>query len=86
MAIKAIEKVKLSKEDRRYLNNELAISKELFHINIIRCYEVIETKNYVYIVMERVPGGELFDLIERKKYFSEFESCYITYQIGRAHV
>lgn len=84
MAIKAIEKVKLSKEDRRYLNNELAISKELFHINIIRCYEVIETKNYVYIVMERVPGGELFDLIERKKYFSEFESCYITYHLLKA--
>eukprot|EP00826_Nyctotherus_ovalis_P040721 TRINITY_DN4036_c0_g1_i1.p3 TRINITY_DN4036_c0_g1~~TRINITY_DN4036_c0_g1_i1.p3 ORF type:complete len:146 (-),score=45.26 TRINITY_DN4036_c0_g1_i1:542-979(-) len=53
-------------------------------MNIIRCYEVVETKNYVYIVMERVSGGELFDLIGRKKYFSEFESCYITYHLLKA--
>lgn len=74
----------MKKENRRYLNNELAITKDLFHMNIIRCYEVVETKNYVYIVMERVSGGELFDLIGRKKYFSEFESCYIAYHLLKA--
>jgi len=34
--------------------------------------------------MERVFGGELFELIGKKKYFSEFESCYITYNLLKA--
>ena len=74
MAVKAIEKVKLTQHERRFLNNEIAITKELTHKNICRCYEVIETKTFVYIIMEKVSGGELFDLLEKRKYLSGFNS------------
>ena len=69
----------------------MALTKELYHKNIARCYEVIETKTYAYIIMERVSGGELFDLLTKRKYFSgiqtfinagiEFESCYMMYHL-----
>ena len=84
LAVKALEKAKLSQNERRFLNNEIAITKEMFHVNIVKCYEVVETKTNVYIVLERLTGGELFDLIEEKKYFSEFESCYVTYHLLKA--
>ena len=82
--MKVLEKVKLSQSERRFLNNEVAITKELFHKNVAKCLEVIETKTYVYIVMERVRGGELFELLDKRKYISEFESCYITYHLLQA--
>ena len=68
--MKAVDKAKLTQKEKRFLNNELAISREICHSNIVKCYDVIETRTYVYIVMERVAGGELFDLLAIRKFFS----------------
>ena len=70
MAVKAIEKVKLTQTERRFLNNEIAITRELSHKNIAKCHEVIETKTFVYIIMEKVAGGELFDLMQKRTVFA----------------
>ena len=37
--------------------------KSLHHPNIIKLYEVIETKNTVFLVMEYASGGELYDYL-----------------------
>jgi len=84
LAVKAMDKALLTQKDRRFLNNEIAITREFYHKNIIKCLDVIETKTFVYIVMERVRGGDLFYLLEKRKFLSEAESVYITYHLLRA--
>ena len=45
---------------------EIQALKELKHPHISRLYQVVETEERYYIVMEYAPGGELFDYIVAK--------------------
>ena len=40
--------------------------KDLNHPNIIKLYEVHESKNSIYLVIEYLTGGELFQKISEK--------------------
>lgn len=42
---------------------EIKILKSVRHPNVIQLYEIIETENQLYLIMEYSEGGELFDLI-----------------------
>lgn len=44
------------------------------HPHIIRLYEVIETPSDIYVVMEYVKSGELFDYIVEKGRLQEDEA------------
>jgi len=69
-AMKVIEKSKLiGKEDM--VRSEVAIMKRCCHSNIIRLVEEFETKDNIYLVMELVKGGDLFDAISRHQKFEE---------------
>ena len=63
VAIKIINKLKLTAETIRMVHREVAIMKMLRHPNIIRLYEVIDTPALLFLVMEYAPGGEVMDLI-----------------------
>jgi len=45
--------------------------KILKHRNVIGLKEVLQSQNHIYIVLELVTGGELFDKIVKAKRFSE---------------
>jgi 5'-AMP-activated protein kinase, catalytic alpha subunit len=45
------------------------------HPNIIQLYEIIETPKQLFLVMEYVSEGELFELILKKKRLKEAEAC-----------
>ena len=45
--------------------------RKLVHKNIIRLYEVYEGQHHVYLVMDLLKGGELFDNIVENKFQSE---------------
>ena len=82
VAIKFIEKAKLIKTiDKQRINREIKILKNTFHYNIIKIYQVIETKDYICIITEYAEGGELFKYILEKKHLSEEESRNIFQQI-----
>ena len=49
--------------------------KMLWHPNIIRLYEVIETQSHLHLVMEYAPGGEVMDFILAKGRLSESVAC-----------
>lgn len=64
-AVKIIDKKALKgKEDS--LENEIMILRKLKHPNIVQLLETFEDKTKVYLIMELVTGGELFDRIVQK--------------------
>ena len=40
--------------------------KGIMHPNIIRLYQVIDTTQDVYLVLEHASGGDLYDLISKQ--------------------
>ncbi|GLT74398.1 hypothetical protein SLA2020_462010 [Shorea laevis] len=63
------------------VSREMKISKLFMHPHIIRIYEVIETPTDIYVVMEYVKSGELFDYIVEKGRLQEDEARKIFQQI-----
>ena len=45
--------------------------REIDHDNIIKLYEVCETQNSIYMVMELLEGGHLLNRIQEKKFSDE---------------
>lgn len=85
VAIKVLEKEKiLESEDIERINREIRFLKKFKNINIIKIYEVVETKNKVFFIMEHAPGGELFNYIVAKKKLDEKEASFFFAQIIHA--
>ncbi|KAJ7955330.1 Non-specific serine/threonine protein kinase [Quillaja saponaria] len=73
-AVKIIEKskiVNLNVTDQ--IKREIATLKLLKHPNVVRLYEVLASKTRIYMVLEYVNGGELFDRIASKGKLTEAE-------------
>uniref|UniRef100_A0A0A9XVD0 non-specific serine/threonine protein kinase n=1 Tax=Lygus hesperus TaxID=30085 RepID=A0A0A9XVD0_LYGHE len=73
VAIKIMEKATLGRDLSRVLS-EVEALKNLTHQHITQVYEVIETDEVIYIVMEYCSGGELFDYIVNNKRLCESEA------------
>eukprot|EP01064_Diplonema_japonicum_P008624 TRINITY_DN16065_c0_g1_i1.p1 TRINITY_DN16065_c0_g1~~TRINITY_DN16065_c0_g1_i1.p1 ORF type:complete len:480 (+),score=42.16 TRINITY_DN16065_c0_g1_i1:70-1509(+) len=72
VAVKVCGKQMLSKgQGRTLLQREIATMKALDHPSVLTLYEVLETTKRFYLVMELVERGELFDLIQDNKKFTE---------------
>jgi calcium/calmodulin-dependent protein kinase I len=79
-AVKIIDKKALrGKEDS--LENEIRVLKRLKHANIVALQEVFEDKTKVFLVMELVTGGELFDRIVEKGSYSEKDAADLIKQV-----
>ena len=57
------------------ISREIKILKQLHHPNVVQIYEIIETEQDLYLVMEFVQGGELFDLIVQNQKLKEKQAC-----------
>jgi serine/threonine protein kinase len=74
VAIKILEKEKVLKHKMiAQIKREISTMKLIRHPNVIRMYEVMASKTKIYIVMELVTGGELFDKIVSAGLFSTSE-------------
>ncbi|KAJ0391489.1 hypothetical protein P43SY_010270 [Pythium insidiosum] len=74
-AVKCINKAALNPKDRANLVQEINILKELDHPHIIKLFDVYEDdRDMCYLVMEYAAGGELFDRIIAKEYYTEAEA------------
>eukprot|EP01006_Ploeotia_vitrea_P031080 TRINITY_DN63394_c0_g1_i2.p1 TRINITY_DN63394_c0_g1~~TRINITY_DN63394_c0_g1_i2.p1 ORF type:complete len:504 (+),score=62.84 TRINITY_DN63394_c0_g1_i2:40-1551(+) len=67
-AIKIIRKASLENNDdaRHRVQREIGILKLLKHQNIMRVYDIMQTKNHLFIVLEYLSGGELYDYVVQK--------------------
>ena len=53
------------------LVNEIYIMRKMNHENIIGLHEVYEGEQHIYLVLDLLKGGELFDRIINEGYFGE---------------
>ena len=82
VAIKILEKCKIQTElDRERVSRELQILKILRHPNIVQLYEILEDPDNLYLIMEYLQNGELFDHITSNMRLDEREACRIFQQI-----
>ncbi|KAF4686915.1 hypothetical protein FOZ60_004682 [Perkinsus olseni] len=81
-AVKTISKSQVKNVPR--FRQEIAIMKMVDHPNIIRLYETFEDAKNIYLVMELCTGGELFDRIIDKGYFTENDAAVIMKQMFAA--
>ncbi|KAJ7568179.1 hypothetical protein O6H91_01G021600 [Diphasiastrum complanatum] len=64
VAIKVLDKEKVLKHKMaEQIKREISTLKLVKHPNIVQLYEVLGSKTKIYIVLELVTGGELFDRI-----------------------
>lgn len=56
------------------IEREIIIMKLLTHPNVLRLYDVWETSKALYLVLEYVEGGELFDLLVERGPLQEVEA------------
>ena len=72
IAVKIINKKKSPKDIlTKFLPREIETLKAIEHENVVQLYEVIETEDAIYLMMEYVEGGDLLDFINSKHYLSE---------------
>ena len=64
--------------------NEVRILQSVSHPNIINLEDVIDTKDFLYIILELAEGGELFDKIIDKSRLNETEAKLYFYQMASA--
>ncbi|XP_052805776.1 serine/threonine-protein kinase DCLK1-like isoform X2 [Mya arenaria] len=75
-AMKVIDKSKL-KGKEHMVENEIEIMKDCNHPNIVKLYEEYETVDKIYLVMELVKGGDLFDAITQSVKFGEVDAAHM---------
>lgn len=75
VAIKIINKRKMEQMNmHEKIRREINILQFLKHPHVIRLYELLDTPSDIFMVMEYVPGGELFDHIVHKLRLREDEA------------
>lgn len=85
VAIKIFDKQALIDEDGEEslakLLEENQVLGKMRNDHVVQLYEVIDTADIMYIVMEYASGGELFDYIIAHGHLEEYEACGILHQI-----
>ncbi|XP_051534805.1 serine/threonine-protein kinase SIK2 [Myxocyprinus asiaticus] len=74
VAIKIIDKTQLDAVNLEKIYREVQIMKMLDHPHIIKLYQVMETKNMLYLVTEYAKNGEIFDHLAKHGRLNEPEA------------
>lgn len=72
-AIKTIYKLDIKKSNRtiKAVINEVDIMRDCDHPHIIKLHEVYESTKFIFLILDYLDGGELFESIKRQESFSE---------------
>ncbi|KAL3877514.1 hypothetical protein ACJMK2_035211 [Sinanodonta woodiana] len=80
-AAKIINTKKLSARDHQKLEREARICRLLKHSNIVRLHDSIQDEGFHYLVFDLVTGGELFEDIVAREFYSEADASHCMQQI-----
>lgn len=73
-AVKILSKRKMKQDDHDSVKKEVDIMRKLHHPNIVQFMDFFDEGDHMYIVIEYLSGGELFDKIVQKSHYSEKEA------------
>ncbi|XP_045903426.1 serine/threonine-protein kinase DCLK2 isoform X2 [Micropterus dolomieu] len=82
-ALKIIDKAKCSGKEH-LIENEVAVLRKVKHPNIIMLMEEVDTSSELYLVMELVKGGDLFDAITSSAKYTERDATVMVYNLAGA--
>eukprot|EP01114_Cavostelium_apophysatum_P023964 TRINITY_DN9210_c0_g1_i1.p1 TRINITY_DN9210_c0_g1~~TRINITY_DN9210_c0_g1_i1.p1 ORF type:complete len:325 (-),score=51.74 TRINITY_DN9210_c0_g1_i1:116-1054(-) len=82
-AVKVMSKNRngMGMRDLKRMETEVIIARRVQHPHIVSLHDVVETKLKLYLVMDLVDGGELFDQIIQKGSFSEKDAVVVLAQL-----
>lgn len=83
-AIKVIQRGEASTKSREHLKSEIQVMKSISHPNIVHTHQIFDLKRTIYIVMEYVSGGDLFDFVAQHEFLTEKQSSETLRSIFRA--
>ncbi|KAJ3437297.1 protein kinase [Anaeramoeba flamelloides] len=83
VAIKIIQKKDISNSPDllEKVRREIAVQRLIKHPNVLRIHNVYETNENLFIILEYVPGGELFDYIVKRGSIPREEARFFFQQI-----
>ncbi|XP_054148713.1 serine/threonine-protein kinase DCLK2 isoform X2 [Melozone crissalis] len=82
-ALKIIDKAKCCGKEH-LIENEVSILRRVKHPNIIMLIEEMDTPSELYLVMELVKGGDLFDAITSSTKYTERDGSAMVYNLASA--
>ena len=62
--MKVIDKKSLTLREKLFLRDEIQIIRLISHPNVVEMLDVYENDRFMYILMEYIQGGELFEHIK----------------------
>lgn len=82
VAIKVLDKEKIQKQNMgAQIKKEISIMKMIRHAHVVALKEVLASRTKIFIVLELVLGGELFDKIVSEGRFAEQQARYYFRQL-----
>ncbi|XP_062852282.1 serine/threonine-protein kinase DCLK2 isoform X2 [Trichomycterus rosablanca] len=82
-ALKIIDKIKCRGKEH-LIESEVAVLRRVKHPNIIMLIEEVDTPSDLYLVMELVKGGDLFDAITSSTKYTEKDASSMVYNLAAA--
>jgi len=79
VAIKFVNKKLVEKPEN--LKTETSLLQMVDHPHIVKLIDICDTKDTLFIIMELMEGGELYDEIVKRKHFTEKDAGFIMYQL-----
>ncbi|XP_024620398.1 calcium/calmodulin-dependent protein kinase type 1 isoform X3 [Neophocaena asiaeorientalis asiaeorientalis] len=80
VAIKCIAKKALEGKEGS-MQNEIAVLHKIKHPNIVALDDIYESGGHLYLIMQLVSGGELFDRIVEKGFYTERDASRLIFQV-----
>ncbi|SNX87916.1 related to calmodulin-dependent protein kinase [Melanopsichium pennsylvanicum] len=80
-ALKIIAKKPLKDSNEKMLKEEITILGKVQHPNVIKMWDLYETKEGVFIVTDLCRGGELFDRLVERVHYNELDARHIMKQV-----
>ncbi|KAK9760802.1 MAPK-activated protein kinase Srk1, variant 2 [Basidiobolus ranarum] len=83
VAVKIVRKFQLNAIQRGNILKEVTIMRNISHPNVARLLDFKDTKDFYYLILELLGGGELFHRIVKLTYFSEHLTRHVILQVAQ---
>jgi len=83
VAIKVIKKSEFAPQEMEYIRREVQVCRQVYHRNIIETRDIFDTSAELFIVLELLSGGELFDQIAEAGSFTEKQAAQVMREITK---